>query len=144
MPSLSCFGVCARPGRYEIEIKDGVLHYKCSGDVVHSKLGHDKDADGVARMMYLLSCDHVLYINDKQREGAGPDSKRFHHSSFLAGGPCLSAGYIRVDQGKLKELMRWSGHYRPSVKNFNDMVKWLEKNFDIARGSYAQIVGDFE
>ena len=129
--------------RYAVEMKDGLLYYTSSGEPVHSQLANDDDS-GEVRMMYLLSCDHVLYINDKRRAAKGAGSKRFHHSSFLAGGPCLSAGYVRVDQGEMKELMRWSGHYRPSVTNFNDMVDWLEENFNIRRDSYVQIVGDFE
>lgn len=124
-----------------MRIRDGLLVYKSSGEPVHSKVGNDLK-DGVAQMMYLLSEDHVLFVNDKRR--AGGSEKRFHHSSFLAGGPCLSAGYIRVDQGKLVELMRWSGHYRPSVKDFEDMVQWLEETYGIDQDTYDHIVGDFE
>lgn len=38
---------------------------------------------------------------------------RFHHSSFLAGGPVAMAGDIRVFDGWIVEVSNQSGHYRP-------------------------------
>ncbi|KAJ8615217.1 hypothetical protein MRB53_034589 [Persea americana] len=52
----------------------------------------------------------------------------FHHSSFLAGGATLAAGRFTAENGKLKAISAYSGHYRPTEENLNAFLSYLEQN----------------
>jgi hypothetical protein len=90
---------------------------------------------------WIFVCDTSLrlYIGYKQI-GA------FQHSSFLHGSRILSAGQIKVKDGRLRRLSPLSGHYRPSTDNFRTFVKSLKasgvdmSHVSISR-SYAILVG---
>ena len=60
--------------------------------------------------MFVLSLNNELYVGKKKRGS-------LHHSSFLAGGPCLCAGMISIRAGVVEWLMPHSGHYRPRTEH---------------------------
>ena len=57
----------------------------------------------------------VLFCHRKTR-GA------FHHTSFLAGGPCIAAGTLVIHDGVLDELYPHSGHYRPGEHHLHQLL----------------------
>jgi hypothetical protein len=54
-------------------------------------------------------------------------TKRFHHSSFLAGGDVAGAGAIKVIDGKLAIISDDSGHYKPGINQVNNVIDEIEK-----------------
>mmetsp|Transcript_68811 Transcript_68811/g.124039 ORF Transcript_68811/g.124039 Transcript_68811/m.124039 type:complete len:117 (-) Transcript_68811:75-425(-) len=76
------------------------------------------------RQMFVIGCDKTLYISVKV-------TGHFHHSSFLAGGACLAAGYVVVEAGKLKRISPHSGHYRPSEDNFKFLLDVFQNDLCI-------------
>lgn len=56
------------------------------------------------------------------------DVGKFHHSSFLSGGPVLSAGEWVVHKGKVLAVTAKSGHYKPSLHMFYQMLNKLKRN----------------
>jgi hypothetical protein len=59
-----------------------------SGEVVHH-VGEDKE-----KLIFVMSPSYKLYVAPKERS-------RFHHSSFLSGGPALAAGAFQVWRSSL-------------------------------------------
>ena len=62
-----------------------------------------------------LLSPQVLFCHRKTR-GA------FHHTSFLAGGPCIAAGTLVISDGVLEELYPHSGHYRPGEHHLHQLL----------------------
>ncbi|KAI3838701.1 hypothetical protein MKX03_035540, partial [Papaver bracteatum] len=52
----------------------------------------------------------------------------FHHSSFLAGGTTLAAGRLVAENGQLKTISAYSGHYRPTEENLDSFKDFLSEN----------------
>jgi hypothetical protein len=50
------------------------------------------------------------------------------HSSMNAGSPVVSAGELKIENGKLTAITTHSGHYRPSLFNVYRMLEHLAKN----------------
>jgi len=73
------------------------------------------------KWIYVWDMHSRLYINRKM-------PGRFHHSSFVAGGAVKAAGSIVVEDGVLKQLTTWSGHYRPRASDIALFLQWLESN----------------
>eukprot|EP00268_Persea_americana_P029513 TRINITY_DN28568_c0_g1_i3.p1 TRINITY_DN28568_c0_g1~~TRINITY_DN28568_c0_g1_i3.p1 ORF type:complete len:251 (-),score=55.75 TRINITY_DN28568_c0_g1_i3:222-974(-) len=68
-----------------------------------------------------MSTSKKLYAGQK-RKGI------FHHSSFLAGGATLAAGRFIAENGVLKSIWAYSGHYRPTEENLKSFLTFLEEN----------------
>ena len=91
------------------------------------------------KWIFVADVSMHLYIGYKQ-------SGSFQHSSFLHGSRILSAGLIKVKDGRLRRLSPLSGHYRPPAANFRAFVHSLEEegcdmsHVSISR-SYAVLVG---
>lgn len=62
---------------------------------------------------------------------------KFHHSSFLAGGPVLAAGEWAVNNGKVVAITAKSGHYKPDEKMFYQMLLKLRRRGVSLRGVAA-------
>nr|XP_009798189.1 PREDICTED: uncharacterized protein LOC104244456 isoform X2 [Nicotiana sylvestris] len=59
----------------------------------------------------------------------GPKKKgMFHHSSFLAGGATLAAGRLVVENGIVKSISPYSGHYRPTDDSLDSFLSILKEN----------------
>jgi hypothetical protein len=52
----------------------------------------------------------------------------FHHSSFLAGGVTLAAGRLVAENGILKSISAYSGHYRPTDDSIDSFLSLLKEN----------------
>ncbi|KAK4050539.1 hypothetical protein OIO90_005006 [Microbotryomycetes sp. JL221] len=74
---------------------------------------------GKHRWLFVSDLKSNLYVGIK-KTGA------FQHSSFLSGARVLSAGLIKVDEGKLTSLSPLSGHYRAGTLHFKAFVRSLE------------------
>ncbi|KAF9923986.1 hypothetical protein FBU30_005972 [Linnemannia zychae] len=133
--------------KYAVEIVDGRLYYKQSGQLVHTlpesvKAGDEVDVSQIlpdsnenddektrlekkrirnkAKFIYVTDPKGVLYIARKVKG-------QFHHSSFLGGGTVCAAGGIIVNQGSLIKINPKSGHYRPAQRHFDRLLKRLQE-----------------
>jgi hypothetical protein len=71
----------------------------------------------------------IFVVDLAKRLYAGPYTYgQFHHSSFLAGAPVLSAGEIAVDQGRVVGLTNNTGHYNSGPYQLKCMLELLQAN----------------
>ncbi|XP_020679431.1 IQ domain-containing protein IQM1-like [Dendrobium catenatum] len=98
---------------YEVIINDGKLVYKQTKSPVHT-------SDG-AKWIFVLSTNKALYVGQKKKG-------KFQHSSFLSGGAITAAGTLVVEDGFLKAIRPYSGHYLPTEENFKEFINYLECN----------------
>ncbi|KAK6795990.1 hypothetical protein RDI58_009445 [Solanum bulbocastanum] len=96
---------------YEVIVKNGKLIYKKNGVCVDTIEG--------TKWIFVLSTTRTLYVGRKQKH-------HFHHSSFLAGGASLSSGRLVVSHGDLEAIWAYSGHYRPTEENFEEIISFLQ------------------
>ncbi|XP_022982921.1 IQ domain-containing protein IQM3-like [Cucurbita maxima] len=101
---------------YEYIIVDGKIVHKQNGRFLDTKRGSKG-----TKWIFVMSTFKKLYAGEKKK-GA------FHHSSFLAGGATLAAGRLEVDDGVLKAISAYSGHYKPTDDHLNVFLMFLEEN----------------
>ncbi|KAL5064228.1 hypothetical protein RYX36_025965, partial [Vicia faba] len=101
---------------YEYVVCDGKIINNQSGDFLHTK----KDSED-AKWIFVMSTEKKLYAG-KKKKGL------FHHSSFLAGGATLAAGRLEADDGVLKSISAYSGHYRPTDETLDAFLSYLREN----------------
>lgn len=101
---------------YEYIVVDGKIVHKQSGNFLDTKRGSKG-----TKWIFVMSTLKRLYAGEKKK-GA------FHHSSFLAGGATLAAGRLEVDDGVLKAISAYSGHYKPTDDHLDIFLKFLEEN----------------
>eukprot|EP01018_Ginkgo_biloba_P001378 Gb_31509 [translate_table: standard] len=99
--------------QYGVVIKDGKLVYKHIEQLVHTPEG--------SKWIFVMSTSKNLYVGQKKKG-------TFQHSSFLAGGATSAAGRLVVENGVLKSIWRYSGHYLPTGENFNKFINFLVEN----------------
>ncbi len=57
----------------------------------------------------------------------------FLHSSMNGGAPVFAAGELKIEDGKLKEINTYSGHYKPSLYNVYHLLShFQEKKVDLS------------
>ncbi|XP_074569200.1 uncharacterized protein LOC141825714 [Curcuma longa] len=98
---------------YEVIVRNGKLIFKKSGLPVSTTMG--------SKWIFVLSTTRVLYVGQKKK-GA------FQHSSFLAGGATTAAGRLVAEEGVLKAIWPYSGHYLPTEENFKEFIIFLQDN----------------
>ncbi|KAL1369424.1 hypothetical protein AAHE18_02G195400 [Arachis hypogaea] len=102
-------------------------HYEyivCDGQIIHKQTGdflHTYEDTEVAKWIFVMSTSKKLYAG-KKKKGL------FHHSSFLAGGATVAAGRLEVENGFLKSISAYSGHYRPTDDSLNSFLSYLKEN----------------
>ncbi|CAG7905830.1 hypothetical protein BRARA_D00568 [Brassica rapa] len=101
---------------YEYVIIDGKIVHKLTGNFLHTMHGSEG-----TKWIFVMSTFKKLYAGLKKKG-------RFHHSSFLAGGATLAAGRVVVDNGVLKTISAYSGHYRPSDESLETFLSFLREN----------------
>lgn len=101
---------------YEYIVKDGKIIHTQTGDLLDTKKGPEK-----AKWIFVMSTKKKLYAGEKKK-GV------FHHSSFLAGGVTLAAGRLESEEGVLKSISAYSGHYRPTDDRLDSLLSFLEEN----------------
>ncbi|KAK7255616.1 hypothetical protein RIF29_29030 [Crotalaria pallida] len=102
---------------YEVIVEGGKLIYRKSQDLVHTAEG--------SKWIFVLSSSRILYVGEKKKG-------QFQHSSFLAGGATIASGRLVAQNGLLDAIWPYSGHYRPTEKNFMEFIGFLmEHNVDM-------------
>lgn len=106
-------------------------HYEyipIDGKIVHKQSGEPLDTtngSNGAKWIFVMSTSKKLYAGEKKKG-------LFHHSSFLAGGTTLAAGRFTAENGVLKSIWAYSGHYKPSEENLSNFLSFLrEKGIDL-------------
>ncbi|KAI9156944.1 hypothetical protein LWI28_014463 [Acer negundo] len=102
--------------QYQYIIVDGKMVHKQTGNLLNTNC----EPQG-SRWIFVISVSKELYAGEK-RKGS------FHHSSFLAGGTILAAGRLVAEDGKLKSVSAYSGHYRPTTENLGSFLAFLKEN----------------
>ncbi|XP_018860019.2 IQ domain-containing protein IQM3-like [Juglans regia] len=101
---------------YEYVVVEGKVIHKQTGDVLDTMDGSDR-----TKWIFVMSTSKKLYAGRKKKG-------EFHHSSFLAGGTTLAAGRLVAEQGILKSISAYSGHYRPTDDKLDGFLSLLKEN----------------
>ncbi|KAH6825376.1 IQ calmodulin-binding motif family protein [Perilla frutescens var. hirtella] len=101
---------------YEFEVVDGKFLHKLSGKPLDTNEGLPG-----SKWIFVMSTSKRLYIGEKKKG-------LFHHSSFLAGGATLAAGRLMAEDGMLKGISPYSGHYKPTDDILDSFLSFLKEN----------------
>ncbi|XP_009379788.3 IQ domain-containing protein IQM3-like [Musa acuminata AAA Group] len=101
--------------QYEYIPLDGKIVHKLSGVLLDTTSGTKE-----TKWIFVMSTSRRLYAGQKKKG-------IFHHSSFLAGGATIAAGRFTAENGILKCISAYSGHYRPTQENFNSFLSFLRE-----------------
>ncbi|XP_021908526.1 IQ domain-containing protein IQM3, partial [Carica papaya] len=101
---------------YEFVVVEGKIIHKLTGTFLDTKSGSQG-----TKWIFVMSTFKKLYAGLKKKG-------RFHHSSFLAGGATLAAGRLEAENGTLKTISAYSGHYRPTDESLSTFLSFLKEN----------------
>ncbi|XP_073062809.1 IQ domain-containing protein IQM3-like [Primulina eburnea] len=101
---------------YEYVVVDGKLLQKLSEKPLDTNGGSSG-----SKWIFVMSTTKRLYAGEKKKG-------QFHHSSFLAGGATLAAGRLVAEDGVLKCISPYSGHYKPTDESLDIFLSYLEEN----------------
>ncbi|KAE8780367.1 IQ domain-containing protein IQM3 [Hordeum vulgare] len=101
---------------YEYIIKEGKIIHRVSEEALDTSQGPKG-----TKWIFVMSTAKKLYAGQKEK-GV------FQHSSFLAGGATIAAGRFTAENGVIKSIWAYSGHYKPSGENLNNFMSFLEEN----------------
>lgn len=80
--------------------------------------------------IFVMSEEGKIYLSKNYGYG------KFHHSSFLSGGPVSAAGEMYIEKGIIKEVTNDSGHYMPSLDFVkNNILNELDKRYYFISGN---------
>jgi hypothetical protein len=102
---------------FRVFIKGGLLY---RGNKLMDSRDNSTVVSGKGWAIFVTNPSGQLYAGS---HSAG----QFHHSSFLAGRPVMSAGELKVENGVIKVLTAKSGHYKPTLEQFIAGVKELKQ-----------------
>ncbi|XP_022977385.1 IQ domain-containing protein IQM3-like [Cucurbita maxima] len=102
---------------YEYIILQGKIIHKQSGKLLDT----NKESSPGAKWIFVMCTAKKLYAGEKKKG-------MFHHSSFLAGGATLAAGRLETEDGVLKTISAYSGHYRPTNASLVSFLSFLHEN----------------
>ncbi|XP_044462598.1 IQ domain-containing protein IQM3-like isoform X2 [Mangifera indica] len=94
------------------------------GKFVHKQTGNLLNTNHGLRdskWIFAMSASKTIYAGEKQKG-------LLHHSSFLAGAATLAAGKLMAQDGKLKSVSAYSGHYRPTNENLGCFLAFLKES----------------
>jgi hypothetical protein len=92
--------------RFRLQARDGLLH-TADGALFDTTTASTLWSPEGGRAIFVMDAAGTLYSSPQHLLG------RFHHSSFLAGGPVAAAGEIVARQGRVLLVSDHSTHYRP-------------------------------
>ncbi|XVF07714.1 hypothetical protein REPUB_Repub06bG0163400 [Reevesia pubescens] len=101
---------------YEYIVVEGKIIHKQTRNVLDTIKGLKE-----GKCIFVMSTSKKLYAGEKKKG-------MFHHSSFLAGGATLAAGRLAAEQGILKSISAYSGHYRPTDDSLEIFLSFLKEN----------------
>lgn len=111
---LDYYGNERQRQQFKLGFKNGLIY--CNGKILDTIMAKGK------RPRYFA------FVVDENGMYAAPHvSKKFHHSSFLAGSKVLFSGMIKIEKGKVRTLNNWSGHYRTPLSAMVSVVDMLSK-----------------
>ncbi|XP_068661232.1 IQ domain-containing protein IQM3-like [Aristolochia californica] len=102
--------------QYEYILMEGKVVHKQTGELLETTTASIK-----GKWIFVMSSSRKLYAGRKKKG-------IFHHSSFLAGGATLAAGRFIAENGALKAIWAYSGHYRPTEENLKIFLDFLSEN----------------
>ncbi|KAJ8537638.1 hypothetical protein K7X08_014178 [Anisodus acutangulus] len=100
---------------YEYIISGGQIVHKLTGNLLDTTKGPPGP-----KWIFVMSTTKRLYAGEKKKG-------MFHHSSFLAGGAALAAGRLVVEDGTVKSISPYSGHYRPTDDSLDTFLSILKE-----------------
>ncbi|XP_010242608.1 PREDICTED: IQ domain-containing protein IQM3-like [Nelumbo nucifera] len=100
---------------YEYLVVNGKIVHKQTQTFLDTRISRD------AKWIFVMCTSKKLYSGKKEKGS-------FHHSSFLAGGTTLAAGRLDAENGVLKSISAYSGHYRPTDENLDGFLAFLGDN----------------
>ncbi|KAF3772884.1 IQ domain-containing protein [Nymphaea thermarum] len=103
---------------YEYSPRNGKIIHVKSGELLDTTIGQGHPR---AKWIFVMCTNKKLYAGVKKKG-------EFHHSSFLAGGVTLAAGRLTAENGVLKKVSAYSGHYRPTDENLDIFLAFLREN----------------
>jgi len=106
--------------RYKITIKNGRI-YDANDQLVDTSNASVRPGKTPERAIFVMDKHGNIYLSTFSKKGV------FHHSSFLAGQPVAAAGDIRIENGKVTDVSRTSGHYQPTSNQLRQFTQQLEK-----------------
>ncbi|XP_022888558.1 IQ domain-containing protein IQM3-like [Olea europaea var. sylvestris] len=101
---------------YEYMVINGKILHKKSGKPLETNIGSPD-----LKWIFVVSTSKKLYTGEKKKG-------LFHHSSFLAGGATLAAGRLMAEDGVLKWISPYSGHYKPNDDSLESVLSILKEN----------------
>ncbi|PIN14701.1 hypothetical protein CDL12_12673 [Handroanthus impetiginosus] len=101
---------------YEYVVVDGKILQKLTGKPLDTN-GRSKGS----KWIFVMSTCKRLYTGEKKKG-------LFHHSSFLAGGATLASGRLMAEDGVLKCISAYSGHYKPTDDSLDSFLSYLKEN----------------
>lgn len=101
---------------YEYIIAGGQILHNLTGICLDTTKGPPG-----TKWIFVMSTSKRLYAGEKKKG-------LFHHSSFLAGGAALAAGRLVVQDGTVKSISPYSGHYRPSDDSLETFLSILKEH----------------
>ncbi|PIN16826.1 hypothetical protein CDL12_10528 [Handroanthus impetiginosus] len=101
---------------YEFLVVDGKILHK----LTRKPLDTNQGSPG-SKWIFVMSTFKILYIGEKKKG-------LFHHSSFLAGAATLAAGRLVAEDGILKSISAYSGHYKPTDESLDSFLSFLKEN----------------
>ncbi|XAR64669.1 hypothetical protein NMG60_11008435 [Bertholletia excelsa] len=102
--------------QYEYIVVEGKILHKQSGNFLDTSKGM-----AGTKWIFVVSTSKKFYAGQKKKG-------IFHHSSFLAGGATLAAGRLEAQDGTLKSISPYSGHYRPTDDSLDSFLSFLKEN----------------
>lgn len=82
---------------------------------------------GIDPCIWVMDTQGNLYVSAEQSPG------KFHHSSFLAGGLVEGAGQVVFVDGKITHINNASGHYRPDIPSFRNVLEKLHLSPEVGK-----------
>ncbi|KAK6139902.1 hypothetical protein DH2020_026347 [Rehmannia glutinosa] len=101
---------------YEYCVVDGKILHKLTGKPLDTNEGSPG-----SKWIFVMSTSKRLYTGEKKKG-------YFHHSSFLAGAATLAAGRLMAEDGVLKCVSAYSGHYKPTDDCLDSFLSFLKEN----------------
>jgi hypothetical protein len=95
-------------------------HFFLGGNKSEFTSGDVKASSPLAQRWHLFAIapDGTFYVHTKIPQ-------QIHHSSMLAGGNVICAGFLSIQKGKLEAIYNSSGHYQPGIEAMFQTINLL-------------------
>lgn len=104
----------------KIAVKNGLI-YGADGQPIDTRDASVRPGKTPERAIFVMDKHGNIYLSKFSKKGV------FHHSSFLSGQPVAAAGDIRIENGRVTDVSRTSGHYQPTSNQLRQFMQQLSK-----------------